>query len=81
MEVSSRPTYAGVVETLDEIEGTNQPGQQDLYVRIEVDTWDLTDQPLERANVYHYATDPTSDGFVRLKPGDDGFVRWPAQPK
>jgi gamma-glutamylcyclotransferase (GGCT)/AIG2-like uncharacterized protein YtfP len=70
-----------VLETLDQIEGTNQPGQGDLYVRSEVDTWDLTDQPLESANVYHYATDPTSDGFTRLEPSDDAFARWPAEPK
>lgn len=66
-----------VLEMLDQIEETNQPGREDLYVRIEVDSWDLTDQPLERANVYLYATDPTSDGFVRLEPGDDQFVQWP----
>lgn len=72
---------ARVLETLDEIEGASQPGQKDLYARIEVETWDLTDQPLENANVYHYAIDPTSDGFVRLEPGEDGFARWPTQPK
>ena len=68
---------ASVLETLDQIEVTNQPGQDDLYVRVFVETWDLDDQPLEQAYVYHYATDPASDGFVRIEPVDDGFARWP----
>ena len=68
---------ASVLKTLDQIEGTNQPGQNDLYVRVSVETWAPDDQPLQQANVYHYARDPIGDGFVRLVPGDDGFVRWP----
>ncbi len=68
---------ACVLDSLDQIEGTNRPGQRDLYVRMFVETWNLDDQPLEKANVYHYATEPTGDGFVRIKPGENGFVRWP----
>ena len=66
-----------VLETLDEIEGTCQPGRKDLYIRVEVETWNMDDQLLESANVYLYATDPTSDGFVKRMPSENRFVRWP----
>ncbi len=68
-----------VLTTLDEIEGTNQPEMEDLYVRVEIEAWSLDDRPLEPAYAYHYATDPAADGFIRLQPhGNDASVQWPA---
>ena len=67
-----------VITVLDQIEGTNQPGRADLYVRVQADTWDLQDRPLKIANVYHYACDPIDHGFVRLQPEGEQFVQWPA---
>lgn len=76
---SFRPSYIGqVLQTIDQIEGTNQPGQPDLYVRVAVETWDFDRQRLEQAYTYRYATDPTDDGFVMLRPDENGLVRWPA---
>lgn len=66
-----------VIETLDQIEGTNQPGQDDLYIRREVETWDLQDHSLRIASVYHYAVDPTEHGFVRIKSDHRRFAQWP----
>jgi gamma-glutamylcyclotransferase (GGCT)/AIG2-like uncharacterized protein YtfP len=69
-----------VVTTLDRIEGTNQPGQPDLYRRVVVDVFDESDQPLGRAFVYRYACDPTEHGFqpVRATP-PDRRVGWPVK--
>ena len=67
-----------VLDALDQIEGTNLVGQEDLYRRAVVETWSLDDQLLENAYVYHYATDPCVDGFAELRPADThSFVQWP----
>jgi len=62
---------ADVLETLDAIEGTNQPGVADLYQRIIVDVFGENMTPIGRAYAYHYAIDPTIDGFRRMKSSDD----------
>lgn len=72
-----------VLAALDIIEGANQPGRPDLYVRREVDVWALSDdssQPStvpKRAWTYHYATDPHHDRFEAITPSQDGYVGWP----
>lgn len=68
-----------VIQTLDQIEGTNQPGRPDLYLRVHLQTWDLQGHSLGDAVGYRYATDPRQDGFILLDPAEDGFVRWPAE--
>lgn len=67
-----------VLRVLDEIEGTNQPGYADLYVRVVVETFDQNGSPLGPANAYHYAGDPAGDGFIRITPESEGDgVSWP----
>jgi gamma-glutamylcyclotransferase (GGCT)/AIG2-like uncharacterized protein YtfP len=66
-----------VLRTVDEIEGTNQPGQPDLYARVPVETWDLDRRQLSQAYTYRYATNPVDDGFVMLHPDEEGWVGWP----
>lgn len=67
-----------VIAALDRIEGANQPGQPDLYRRVTIELFALTGLPLTKAFGYHYATDPTSDGFDRLRPSSpENFVQWP----
>jgi gamma-glutamylcyclotransferase (GGCT)/AIG2-like uncharacterized protein YtfP len=68
-----------VLATLDQVEGTNQPGQPDLYQRFVAPVIGLDGRPLGNAWCYRYAIDPTGDGFTPVKPPADGddFVRWP----
>lgn len=67
-----------VFRVLDQIEGFNQPGQPDLYVRVEVATYGMDDRPIAQASTYLYAVDPTIDGFRRMSRRDgEDFVRWP----
>ena len=67
-----------VLHTLDQIEGTNQPGFDNLYQRVIVEIMSLDDHPLGRAYTYHYATDPESEGFERISPRIAGdYVAWP----
>jgi len=67
-----------VLRKLDQIEGTNQPGEPNLYVRALVDVQDLSDQPLGQAYTYHYASDPCLDGFTPIEPTHKGQgVAWP----
>lgn len=77
---------AAVLRTLDAIEGANQPGQPDLYRRVEVEvwSWDVSgDTVIEApaagtAFAYHYASDPELQGFVRMKPGrPQASICWP----
>ena len=56
------PDVRRVLDALDQIEGTNQVAEEDLYRRVVIETWSLDDQPLENAYVYHYARDPCVDG-------------------
>lgn len=57
---------AQVVARLDQIEGTNQPRQPDLYRREVVCVFDLGDVPLGQAFAYLYETEPEIDGFTRV---------------
>lgn len=66
-----------VLKTLDQIEGTNQPGHDDLYQRVVVEIWTPDDHLIGQAWAYHYATDPRVDRFVRIEPGQTGSVAWP----
>jgi gamma-glutamylcyclotransferase (GGCT)/AIG2-like uncharacterized protein YtfP len=63
-----------VIEVLDQIEGTNQAGNPDLYRRVISDVFDLDDQLLTKAYAYLYETNPEQDGFTRLV---GKTVRWP----
>jgi gamma-glutamylcyclotransferase (GGCT)/AIG2-like uncharacterized protein YtfP len=65
-----------ILTVLDEIEGTNQPGQADLYCRVVVDVLDARSSFLRAAYAYHYATDPLGDGFHRIQPRG-AEVAWP----
>ncbi len=67
-----------VLETLDQVEGTNQPGEPDLYVRVVTAVTDAQSRSLGRAHTYLYATDPSLDGFRRIEPvSNSGDVVWP----
>jgi len=56
-----------VTSVLDEIEGTGQAGQSDLYRREIVRVFALDERSLGDAYTYHYASDPALDGFVRVR--------------
>lgn len=64
-----------VMRVLDHIEGTNQEGRPDLYVRAIVEAFDRDGNSIASANAYHYGTDPLLDGFHRIKA--DVYVQWP----
>jgi gamma-glutamylcyclotransferase (GGCT)/AIG2-like uncharacterized protein YtfP len=66
-----------VLEVLDEIEGTNQPGMPDLYHRVVLDVQCLDSAFWVRAYSYQYAKDPALDGFVPVMPGPASYVSWP----
>lgn len=96
-----------VLEVLDAIEGANQPGFPDLYRRVVVATWRLSeDRGLSGgsglsggparcsdtgtstiastiAYTYHYAREPSDDGFTRVLVDQDAedparqCVCWP----
>jgi gamma-glutamylcyclotransferase (GGCT)/AIG2-like uncharacterized protein YtfP len=71
-----------VLKTLDEIEGTNQPGEPDLYHRGQIEVFDLLGDSIGIAHTYLYATDPTQDGFEPIEAEDaasDREVFWPAE--
>ncbi len=64
-----------VLPLLDQIEGTNQPGQTDLYCRVVTDVYAAEDDGcLGQAWTYHYATDPETNGFTRI---EQQPARWP----
>ena len=65
-----------VIAVLDRIEGTNQPGQADLYHRIVQEICDTAGTPLGQAYVYVYARDPIEDAFAKIQKSDDGQVQW-----
>lgn len=63
-----------VIKRLDQIEGTNQAGEPDLYVRKLVMTFSMDGITLGESYCYFYASDPESDGFERItldKPPED----------
>ncbi|MGI9441379.1 MAG: gamma-glutamylcyclotransferase family protein [Rubripirellula sp.] len=82
-----------VLEVLDAIEGANQQGVPDLYRRVVVTTWDLCESGTNENRIdaeisrksytYHYASDPTDDGFTRIMPDQSAetsvrlCVQWP----
>jgi gamma-glutamylcyclotransferase (GGCT)/AIG2-like uncharacterized protein YtfP len=68
----------GVLERIDQVEGTNQPGHADWYLRVTAQTWSLRGRSLENAFVYCYAGDPIADGFASVQPkGPNDWVSWP----
>lgn len=68
-----------VLAALDRIEGTNQPGFDDLYDRVITQAYLTNGQRTQLAFTYHYATDPAADGFKLIQPqDDDAYVAWPA---
>lgn len=73
----SAETLSRVLEVLDEVEGTNQPGSPDLYHRDVVEVFDETRNLLGHAFTYRYASDPIDDGFHPLEPNEQGCVAWP----
>ena len=66
-----------VVNTIDKVEGYQQPGHVDLYHRVQVPVFGLQGWPEGLAFTYHYACHPDLDGFDRLKANEAGFVGWP----
>ncbi len=66
-----------VLDVLDAVEQTNQPGLENLYDRVIVDVFAVDGSSLGQAHAYHYAIEPTRDGFKRVVAGVDGFSRWP----
>ncbi|PHQ33102.1 gamma-glutamylcyclotransferase family protein [Rhodopirellula bahusiensis] len=89
----ARQDAARVTAALDEIEVTNQPGQRNLYDRIELQAKLAVPSsiraPIQEGfpqkwtvSTYHYATDPLLDGFERLTERETEygkFVVWPAE--
>ncbi|TWT49083.1 AIG2-like family protein [Rubripirellula amarantea] len=72
-------TIGDVLETLDKVEGTNQPGSPNLYNRVLVPVHLINDQSggsTVLAYAYFYASDPVRDGFARAT--CDDFASWPA---
>lgn len=72
------------LRTLDQIEGTNQSGQPNIYNRVRIsihafpgDDANPTPDIIGVAWCYQYAVDPTVDGFRRIEPHVDHWVRWP----
>ncbi len=55
-----------VIQALDQLEGTNQVGQPDLYRRVVCTPFDLEDQRLPQAYLYLYESDPEQEGFTRI---------------
>ena len=73
-----RDQMPAVLRVLDRIEGTNQPGQADLYRRVEIETFRDDGAFLVLAAGYHYASDPAADGFQRMRPNEpNALVQWP----
>ena len=72
----STAEIAAVLTTLDQIEGANQPGCDDLYRRLTTPVWDLSGEWLGAAWTYHYASSPQADGFLPIRGAD--LVCWPA---
>lgn len=65
---------ADVITTLDRVEGTNQPGQPDLFRRDLISVFDFGDELVGQAFVYLYDSRPESDGFTKVV-GDS--IEWP----
>lgn len=65
-----------VLDRLDEIEGTHQLGEANLYHRIEIDVFNAQGEPLTRAYAYLFATDPGRSGFYPIRSAG-GEASWP----
>lgn len=63
-----------VIQALDRLEGTNQPGQDDLYRRVVSAAYNLEHQRMTEAYLYLYEADPSQDGFTRAV---GTAVSWP----
>ena len=68
-----------VTRALDLLEGTNGNGANDLYHRISVEPFSLTERPTITAWTYRYVGNPIDHGFRRMYPCEnEGYVVWPA---
>ena len=63
-----------VIEALDWLEGTNQPGRADLYRRVISAAYNLEHQQMTQAYLYLYETDPEREGFTRAV---GATISWP----
>ncbi|MEM9586667.1 MAG: gamma-glutamylcyclotransferase family protein [Planctomycetota bacterium] len=68
-----------VLVALDRLEGTNQPGEVDLYQRQSVAANSLQGRLLGAAMTYWYANDPVQDGFRYVRPDANGYATWQAE--
>ncbi|MFG0255156.1 MAG: gamma-glutamylcyclotransferase [Rhodopirellula sp. JB053] len=77
-----------VLEVIDVVEGTNQPGTSNLYDRLIVDVYGIEvltqteitpKERIAQAWGYHYSTPPEQDGFIRVQPQAGQRVRWPCE--
>ncbi len=66
-----------VLEVLDAIEQTKQPGLEDLYTREIVEIFNIQGRSLGNAFTYHYAGNLMQDGFTKIQMDEDAFTRWP----
>ncbi len=67
-----------VLHVLDQIEGTNQPGVDDLYHRVRVEVYAVNGHRIGPAFGYHYASDPLEDGFTPVYPPEpNALLQWP----
>ncbi|MCM2371245.1 gamma-glutamylcyclotransferase family protein [Aporhodopirellula aestuarii] len=82
----AREVMDQVLQVIDEVEGTDQPGCPNLYDRVTCDVFTI--ESVARENVveadcltrawgYHYSTPPELDGFVRIRPTPLLTVSWP----
>ncbi|MCP4888773.1 gamma-glutamylcyclotransferase [Rubripirellula sp.] len=66
------PQMNRVLKALDQVEAAPT-----LYRRITTEVFDPNNQALGIAWTYHYASNPTLDGFQLLIPAADGNIHWP----
>lgn len=68
-----------VQSTLDEIEGFNQDGYPDLYLREQANCFHSSEaiEHFCSAQIYRYANIAELTPQQRMKPGCDQIVRWP----
>ena len=73
-----RSMIPAVTVKLDELEGTDGNGPEDLYHRLVVDVFDFSGKLIGKASTYYFVGDPHQYGFTPVQPGSDGYVVWPA---
>ncbi|QDU97854.1 gamma-glutamylcyclotransferase family protein [Lignipirellula cremea] len=64
------------IEVLDQVEGYNQ-GTPDLYLRRVALCTTSSGIPVH-AYTYFYASESIARSAARIRPGSDGYARWPA---